>query len=68
MPNTINKMKNNIMPKPRTLSIPSSLVMDKKKPIKNTGIALLIAQFLLINFIIIKKFLHPNGFIGPLIK
>ena len=38
------------MPKPSNLSIASSLVMDKKKPIKNTGIALLIAQFLLINF------------------
>ena len=50
------------MPKPSNLSIPSSLVMDKKKPIKNTGIALLIAQFLLINFIIINKLLYFDLF------
>ena len=34
-----------------------TLVIDKKKPMKKTGIALLIAQFLLINFIIFLLYL-----------
>ena len=42
---------------PRYLSITISLVINRKKPIIEKGIAFLIAQFLLINFIRIFKIL-----------